>query len=371
MTDWFESGQGGCRAQPIAQACLFWCALSSLSVPFVRAQAQPPSAPLAKAADAGGAPTDLSANGVKAALERAIPTLQKSLVVYAEKRDCFSCHNQTIPLIALAIARVRGFKIDEEAFEGAIALTLADLHSALKDYRQGHGQPGGATRAGYALWTLETGKHKPDETTAAVADFLLKFDEKRDHWTTSSHRVPMEASHFTTTTVALLGLRAYAQDGSSQAVKERARTARSWLSATKPVDTEDRVFRLWGLKYATAPAEEIAAARQDLLVTQRADGGWSQTADVGSDPYATGSALVALAEAGELVTDEPAYRRGISFLVHSQKADGTWFVKSRSKPFQPYFESGFPYGKDQFIAVAASGWAAAALALSLPEKDEG
>ena len=63
---------------------------------------------------------------------------------------------------------------------------------------------------------------------------------------------------------------------------------------------------------------------------------------------------MALHEAGGLGTDDPAYRRGLAFLLGSQKADGTWFVASRSKPFQPYFESGFPYGKNQFIAVAAS-----------------
>ncbi len=78
--------------------------------------------------------------------------------------------------------------------------------------------------------------------------------------------------------------------------------------------------------------------------------------------------VVALHQAGRLATDDPAYRRGVAFLMRTQKADGTWFVASRSHPFQLYFESGFPYGKDQFIAVAASGWAAAALALTLPEK---
>jgi hypothetical protein len=77
---------------------------------------------------------------------------------------------------------------------------------------------------------------------------------------------------------------------------------------------------------------------------------------------------VALHQAAGAATDDPAYRRGVSFLLRSQKADGTWFVASRSEPFQPYFESGFPYGKDQFIAAAASGWAAAALALTLPAK---
>ena len=96
------------------------------------------------------------------------------------------------------------------------------------------------------------------------------------------------------------------------------------------------------------------------------DGGWGQADDLQSDSYATGSALVALHQAGGLATDDPAYRRGLAFLVRTQRGDGTWFVASRSEPFQVYFESGFPYGKDQFISVAASGWAAAALALALP-----
>jgi len=33
-------------------------------------------------------------------------------------------------------------------------------------------------------------------------------------------------------------------------------------------------------------------------------------------------------------------------------------------PIQPYFESGFPHGRDQFISAAATNWAATALALA-------
>jgi hypothetical protein len=40
-------------------------------------------------------------------------------------------------------------------------------------------------------------------------------------------------------------------------------------------------------------------------------------------------------------------------------------VKARALVIQPYFESGFPYGHDQFISVAASNWAAMALALAV------
>jgi hypothetical protein len=39
-------------------------------------------------------------------------------------------------------------------------------------------------------------------------------------------------------------------------------------------------------------------------------------------------------------------------------------VTSRSKPFQQYFETGFPHGKDQFISSHASSWAVVSLALA-------
>ena len=96
---------------------------------------------------------------VKAAVERAIAPLQKSLTVYAEKRDCFSCHHQGITLVALEIARSRGLAIDEDAVNGAVTLSLDDLESARSDYRKGRGQPGGVTRAAYA-----PGRSRPAST---------------------------------------------------------------------------------------------------------------------------------------------------------------------------------------------------------------
>src|SRR5262245_40368468 len=78
----------------------------------------------------GAEPERVEPDPLRSAVERALPRLQKGLVVYAEERDCFSCHNQAVPLVALEIARTRGFAIDEEAFQGAVTLTLADLESA-------------------------------------------------------------------------------------------------------------------------------------------------------------------------------------------------------------------------------------------------
>jgi hypothetical protein len=41
--------------------------------------------------------------------------------------------------------------------------------------------------------------------------------------------------------------------------------------------------------------------------------------------------------------------------------DGSWLVRTRSPSFQPYFDSDFPHGYDQFISAAASNWAVMAL----------
>jgi hypothetical protein len=55
-----------------------------------------------------------------------------------------------------------------------------------------------------------------------------------------------------------------------------------------------------------------------------------------------------------------------AFLLKTQLADGSWFVKSRSETFQPYFESGFPHGNDHWISAAGTSWAVTAFALTQP-----
>ena len=80
-----------------------------------------------------------------------------------------------------------------------------------------------------------------------------------------------------------------------------------------------------------------------------------------SDAYATGQALFALKEAGSLSSSDAPYKSGARFLMNPQTEDGSWYVRSRTIPFQPYFDADFPYGPDQFISAAATSWATLAL----------
>src|SRR5262249_25933445 len=109
----------------------------------------------------------------RAAVQRSLPLLVKaSAGEYPRHRDCFSCHNQAGPGIALGAARRGGFAVEAETLGAIAEHTESDLAMAIEEYRQGKGQPGGVIRAGYALWALEAAGWAPDETTAAVAHYL-------------------------------------------------------------------------------------------------------------------------------------------------------------------------------------------------------
>ncbi|MEX2138854.1 MAG: prenyltransferase/squalene oxidase repeat-containing protein, partial [Pirellulales bacterium] len=309
---------------------------------------------------------------IKAALAKSLPLLEAGAKGSMEERKrCFTCHNQGLPIMALTTARARGLAIDDAHLQTQLQFTAEFLTKNKERYLEGKGQGGQVDTAGYALWTLDNGGWQPDETTAAVAEYFLQYQQDGEHWRSSSRRPPSEQSPFTSSYVALRGLKVFGTSDQRKRIDKRFEQVGQWLQKTAAEDTEDRVFRLRALDLSAAPEEAVRAARTELLETQRTDGGWSQLENLKSDAYATGSALVTLHQAGGLATDDAAYRRGLSYLISCQQDDGSWHVASRSKPFQAYFESGYPHGKDQFISIAAAGWATTALALALPEQTAG
>jgi len=324
---------------------LLWLALLTTSVP---GRTAPTPAPVS----------------IRQAVDRSLLLLQKSLVEYPHHVSCFSCHHQGIGMFTLALARAHGYAVEQKSLDELIKHTTADLKGDLLLYLKGQGQPGGVTRAGYALLALQSGRVGRDEITEAVSGFLLRRTQDQGFWENSSNRPPAEASAFTNTFLSIRALNAYGEASQKEAITARIARARQWLEQTPPRDTEDRVFQLWGLKEAGAARAILEKAVKDLIAEQHEDGGWAQLPGAVSDAYATGTALTVLCLAGGLPTDGSAYQRGIRYLLQSQQADGSWHVITRSKPVQTYFESGFPHGKDQFISMAASGWATAALILT-------
>jgi N-acyl-D-amino-acid deacylase len=308
------------------------------------------------------------------AISKGLKRLQDGSASYTTKRQCFSCHHQAISMIAFRMATARGFTVESEKLKAQVDFTLKTFAGRLDKVAKGQTVAGGSTTVAYALFALEGARHPADATTAALVEYLLVRQKDDGSWQAQASRPPSEGSRFTDTALALRLLRHY---GPSKDVKDaeelRKRIdvalekGREWLRKSRPVDTEDKLWRLRGLVSAGVNRVEIDAARNLLLKEQLKDGSWAQLADKPGDAYATGAVLVALRQAGVKTTDE-AYQRGVRYLLKTQRDDGAWLVETRSRPVQVFFDNGDPGGKSQFISFLSTGWAVLALLEAFPEK---
>jgi ankyrin repeat protein len=314
----------------------------------------PPSAPAVK---------PLPAASVRAALERSLPLLQRNDETFLRKAGCVSCHNNTLTAMTVAAARGNGLPVNEAIARQQVTTIANYIETWRERALQGNGIPGDSDTVSYILLGLAAEKHPADFATDALAHFLKRQQSAEGQWRILAHRPPIESSDIQVTAASMRAIQLYAPKVGRADYDRAVQRAAAWLAKAPAWSLEDRAFQLLGLGWAHADKARIAAARQALVAEQRPDGGWAQLPSLQSDAYATGQALVALIESGSMTVADPVYKRGVQFLLNTQFADGSWFVKSRAIPIQPFFESGFPFGRDQFISAAGSNWASMALAL--------
>lgn len=328
-----------------------WALMLSLGSSFVLAESQ------------------VEVDAIRAAVERALPLLEIASAGSADQRTCFTCHNQALPIFVLHEAGSRGFNVNRSNLDRQVHHTLEHLKRGRKQYEEGKGQGGGVDTAGYALWSLEESETDSDEMSATVVDWILSQQTEIGNWRCKSNRPPSEASNFTTSYLALRALSRFGASQPADRIEQAQSAAGRWLQQAQPQDTEDHVFRLLSHEYVSLDHESKQTAVEQLVALQREDGGWAQLPTLESDAYATATALYALQQSGALGDSDAVVQRGLGWLLEHQLPDGSWRVTSRSKPFQVYYESGFPHRADQFISVAATAWAALRLLHSLPERE--
>jgi ankyrin repeat protein len=318
------------------------------------------SAPHAQAA-AAFAPADKLT-----AVRRSLALLEKSSTQAAANGGCASCHHHNITDIAGAIAREKGIAIDEKAAAERRQLTRARMFSP-PNYFERFDAGGFPDVEIYALAALGAAGDEPDRTTDAVVAGIMAQQRADGSWSTGGiARPPIEDGDVFRTALAMTVLKTYGAPGRAAEISRRMAAAGRWLERTAAVTTEDRNMQLIGLQCIGASEGTLRRLTKAILSAQRADGGWSQTAFLQSDAYATGQTLVTLVKTGALQPGDAAYQRAVKYLLSTQHADGSWYVRSRAPKFQPFFESGFPYGHDQWISSMATGWATSAVALALP-----
>lgn len=303
---------------------------------------------------------------VEQAVERSLPLLEIASAETVRQRQCFTCHGQAMAAVALVKAKQHGFQIDSQNLQRQLDHTFAHLERSQKLYDEGKGTGGQADTAGWALWGLEAGNREADDITDSVVGYLIGKQDSSGVWKCDSHRPPSEKSDFTTTYLALRALDAFGRESHAAKIEAAKSNAKKWFESAMPQETEDYVFQLLTLPYLELN-HRATELTEHLRARQQTDGGWAQLPELSSDAYATATVLYALAETGMEPT-ESEYRRGLEFLIKQQLPDGSWHVQTRSKPFQLYFETGYPHGDDQFISMTAGCWSTIALLRSLPQK---
>ncbi|MGH7168659.1 MAG: ankyrin repeat domain-containing protein [Gemmataceae bacterium] len=312
----------------------------------------------------GSGPPDVKpkpAASARAAVERSLPLLQRVDVTFLRKAGCVSCHHNSLTALTVSAARKVGIPVDERAARKQ----LKDIGAYIEVWReralQGQGIPGDSNTVNYLLTGLAAEEYPPDLATDALARYLKNDQLPDGRWRLTANRPPLESSAIEITAVAMRALQTYALKTQRGEYEKAVWRAADWLRTARPRTTADRAFQLLGLGWAGDNKDALQKAARQLLAEQRANGGWGQLSSLVSDAYATGQALVALSESAAIAVTDPAYKRGVEYLLSTQLEDGSWYVRSRAIPFQPYFESGFPHGPDQWISTAATNWATRAL----------
>lgn len=301
------------------------------------------------------------APSARAAVERIILALQRADVAFLQRAGCVSCHNNSLTAMTIASARAKGVRVNEQTAKDQLRKIAAFLQENAERALENEGIPGGVDTVSYILLGMAAEGYPSDPITDVWARYLKNNQSPDGRWRCIALRPPLESSDFEVTAATIRSVRTYGPKSRKADYAKAVERAVQWLETAKPASTEDLTFKILGLIWGGGSPAAIRTAARELLALQGTDGGWSQLKTLAADAYATGQALVALREARAIAIDSLAYQRGIRYLLNSQLEDGSWHVATRAQAIQPYFDSDFPHGQDQFISAAASNWASMAL----------
>ena len=302
-------------------------------------------------------PVGVSDRHIPGAVRNSLALLEKQSNTFIRTAGCNSCHSQSLPSAVVGLARDYGLTSIKTFPQ--LPATMTPPAEQLMDF---------IIVSPSIAWELfDAGmNHEPrTHVTDAIVRYLMASQTADGGWRNpESRRPPMNSGRFQTAALAIYAIKNYAPEAEKLSSEKAIARSVAWLEKATPVTNQDHAFRLLGLAWGGASASAIGEEAKSLAALQRADGGWSQLPAMASDAYATGEVLFALGSAGRMAISDPVFRKGVEYLLSTQAGDASWHVKSRSIWLQPYLESGFPYGRDQFISTAGTAWATLALTLA-------
>ena len=315
---------------------------------------------------------------VQQTVDRAIGYLQTESAAWLNTRKCAACHHVPMPLWALSEAERQGYAIDKKFVADTTESLLGSKDKLMAskifpnpadppDPRpQGRGLNMGLPFLAVAAQSLPSLKEGQKQSLKLIAEEIVKKQQPDGSWEffATLRRPPINESQTTDAAWIIMALEGETGPDAPESQRAALSKAIAWLDAAKPSDIhQDKVLKVLMGARSGKPRETMQTTIDELLALQRADGGWSQTVpELKSDAFATGQTLYVLSLAG-YTAERPEIKRGIDFLVATQKPDGSWPMISRSTP------DGSPGSSKLLtpITCAASSWATLGLARLAPK----
>src|SRR2546425_8891579 len=156
---------------------------------------------------------DIDSTKLRTAVQKSVDLLQKCGPIFVKNGACTSCHHQSLPAMAISIARPRGFRINERIAREQLQASAAFLNARRERYLQVVDIGGGADTISYSLLGMAAEKYPPDALTDAMVYYLKATQASDGRWRATSHRPPLEYSDISTTAVSLRATQLYAPEG--------------------------------------------------------------------------------------------------------------------------------------------------------------
>lgn len=309
---------------------------------------------------------------VRKVVEKGLKFLQEDAAKWRKERNCSTCHHGAMTVWALSEAKSLGYEVAAETLADVTKWTKDRLLERIdlpRDKRDGWKMVN--TPAMYlSLMAISVPKQEAvsADELKKIAAHLLRHQEEDGSWAWSAapsknRPPPYFESDEVATLLASMALNPHvpADAKAKSDIRDARDKGAAWLAKSKPNDTTQAgAYRLLVKFRSGAPMKDVQADIDAFLKRQNKDGGWGQIKDAPSDGYATGQALYVLNIAG-VKNDRAEVQRAVTFLISTQKEDGSWPMTPRSHPDATPAKNVVP------ITYFGSAWATLGLMRSMPK----
>ena len=142
---------------------------------------------------------DVLRERVQQAIERGLPLVIDAAGRYPEHRQCFACHHQTLPMLAVKQSHGAGFQTEENFIDRQWSFAKRSLDEHLEKQQQGERIPGTSATATFGLWTAWLSGAEEGETAHNLRRYLAQKQHEQGWWKPPSDRPPSGGNRLTLT----------------------------------------------------------------------------------------------------------------------------------------------------------------------------